>query len=91
MLGAEQGFGAFDRQTFQNVYHFLAFVIAAVGIAFGILVGKGRAGGFQNGFGNVVFRSDEPYDVLLAQRLFGEQFRDLRVLFGDEGVFFLHI
>ena len=79
VLGAEEFFGAFDREILHHVDEFTAAVIAAAGVAFCVLVGEDRAGRFQHGLVSEVFRSDQLQAVRLSPRLVLNRGIDFRV------------
>src|SRR5260370_14074188 len=56
---AEEFFGAIDRELFDLVRVFAAAVVTLARIALGVLVGKNPSHGFENGFGDEIFRWDE--------------------------------
>ena len=59
VLGAEELLGALACQRLDHVGVLAAAVVAASGVAFGVLVGKDRAGGFQHRLAGEVFRGDQ--------------------------------
>jgi hypothetical protein len=66
VFGAEQLFGAVAGEVFDDVGELAAAVVAAAGVAFGVLVGEDAAGGFEDGFGGEVFAGDEFEAGMLA-------------------------
>ena len=79
MIGAEQFFGAGDRQRFDFVDEFTAAVISLARITFGIFVGHHRALGFEHRFANDVLRRDEFEIPLQAAGFPLNRGEDLRV------------
>ena len=65
VIGAEQRLGARDRQRLGHVDEFAAAVIALAGIALGVLVRHHRAGGFEHGGADEVFRRDQLESLFL--------------------------
>ena len=59
VLGVEELFGAIASQVFDHVGEFATAVVALGGIAFGVLIGKDAAGGFQNRFRDEVLAGDQ--------------------------------
>ncbi len=57
--GTEQGLGALDRQHFDLVDEFLAFVIPPAGIALGVFVRQAGTRGLENGRRGIVLRGDQ--------------------------------
>jgi hypothetical protein len=73
VLDVEERLGAIDRERFDLVDIALALVIAAPGVAFGILVSENRPGRLQHRFRNVIIRPDQPDRIdLVALFLFYE-------------------
>ena len=66
MLSAKKLLGAFARQRFHHVGELAAAVITSPGIAFRVFVGEYRAGSFQHGFADKIFRSDQLEAFVLA-------------------------
>ncbi len=63
VIGAEQRLGARDRQRFGDVHELAAAVIALARVALGVLVRHHRAGGFEHGGADEVFRRDQLQSV----------------------------
>ena len=83
VLGAEQLLGPIDRQLLGDVDLLAAAVIAASGIALGVLVGEHRAGRVEHRLGDEVLRGDHLQRALLALELAPEHLGDLRVDLGQ--------
>ena len=64
VLGAEQLFRPVDGELLDDVHAFAAAVVTLAGIAFGVLVGEHRAGGFENRRRDKILAGDQ-FDVLL--------------------------
>ena len=90
VLGTEELLGAVDRELLDHVDILAAAVIAAAGIAFGIFVGKKRAGCLKHGLGDDVLRSDQLDLVLLTIVLFLDRIPDFGIgllqMLGEEGI-----
>ncbi len=69
VLGPENLPGPADGQGLRLVGEFAAAIIAVVGIALGVLVGKNGTGGGHDGFRSEIFRGDELQLVALARKL----------------------
>ena len=80
MSGAEQGFGALDRERFDQIGVFLPAVIAPPRITLGILVVEYRRHGFHDGGGNVVLRRNEFDAFALALHFAHDSCEDRRIL-----------
>ena len=76
---AEQLLRALDGQGLGHVHELAAAVVAAAGIALGVLVGQHRALRFQHGAGDDVLRGDQLDAVLLAAELAADRGGELRV------------
>ena len=72
---AEQLLGAIDGELLDDVDVLAAAVVAATGIAFGVLVGQHAAGGFEDGLGDDVLGRDQLDLVLLAVKLLADRAR----------------
>ncbi len=59
VVGAENLFRAVNRRLLNDIGKLTAAVITLARITFGILVGKNRTGGFENGFRDEIFRRDK--------------------------------
>src|SRR5262245_29800594 len=89
MFGAEQPPGALDGQALDHVGEFTAAVVAFARIAFGVFVGEDRAGGFQDGLGDEVFRGDQLEAFVLAAGFVLNRRVDFRIGFGQRTVMIL--
>ncbi len=69
VFGAEDLLGAIAGEVLDDVGELAAAVIALAGVAFGVLVGEDRAGGFEDGFADEVFRGDQFEAFMLAAGL----------------------
>ena len=85
VLGAEQLLGAVDRQLLGDVHLLAAAVVAAPGIALGVLVRQDRAGGLEHRLGDEVLRGDHLERVLLAVELALQHLGDRRIHLGEPG------
>ena len=85
VLGAEKLFGAVDGQGFHHVHVLAAAVVAATGVALGILVVHDAGLGFEDGLAGVVFGGDEDDAVALAGVFQFNSAKDIRVLLGEQG------
>jgi len=83
VVATEEGCGSVDGELFDGVHVFAATVVAAAGIAFGVLVGEDGSGGLEDGGADVVFRGDKLDGVSLAGLFGAETFPDFRILLGD--------
>ena len=83
VIGAEERLRAGDRQRFGDVDELAAAVVAPAWIPFGVLVGQHRAGCFEDGLADEVFRGDELEAFCLAARFVGDGSSDLRVGVGE--------
>src|SRR5215472_5844336 len=83
MLGAEEFLGAIARQVLDHVDKLAAAIVAAAGIAFGVLVGEDAAGGFENSFGSEIFARNELDLRVLALGLMADGVVNFRVNFGQ--------
>ena len=79
VLGAEELLGALAGEVLDHVGEFASAVVALAGIAFGILVGEDRAGGFEHGLADKVLRGDQLETFVLAVLLVGNGLGDLGV------------
>src|ERR1700730_14842740 len=86
MLGSEQFLRAIDSRLLDDVAPFTTAVVALARIAFGVLVGKDRAGGFKHGFTNEVLRGDQFQAVSLSRDFVIDCVGDYRIDFGEWGV-----
>jgi hypothetical protein len=80
VVGAEQRGEAAARQVLHLVDDLVAAVVAAAGIALGVLVGQHRSGGGQHGGRREVLARDELECRRLAIPLLAQQRRDLVVV-----------
>ncbi len=76
---AEELLGAVDGQLLDFVGVLAATVVALAGIALGIFVGEDGAHGFEDGFGDEVFRGNEFEAGGVAAGFVAEEIGDLRV------------
>ena len=83
VLGSEELLGAIARQVLDHVGELASAVIAFAGIAFGILVGEHRAGGFEHGFADEVLGGDQLEPFVLTALFVGDGFGDCGIDFGD--------
>ena len=81
MLGAEELLGAVACQVLHHVGEFASAVIALAGIAFGVLVGENRAGGFQYRLAHKILRGDQLQAFMLAALFVFNSQRDLGIGF----------
>ncbi len=79
VLGPEQRLGAVDRQLLGDVDPLAAAVVAAAGIALGVLVGQHRALAFEHRARHEVLRGDHLERALLALELAAQRLGDLGV------------
>ena len=82
VLGAEQALGAVDRQLLGDVDLLAAAVVAAAGVALGVLVGQHRADRFEHRLRDEVLRGDHLQRPLLAPQLGVEDVGDLGIDLG---------
>ena len=85
-LGAEERLGARDRELLGDVDDLAAAVVAATGVALGVLVGKNGALRLQHRDGNEVLGGDHLEEPALAVELAVEHIGDLGVDLGQRGV-----
>ena len=83
---AEQRLGPLDRELFGDVDLFAAAVVAATGVALGVLVREHRALRLQDRDGHEVLGRDHLEVSALALQLAVEHLRDLGVDLGEGGV-----
>jgi hypothetical protein len=83
--GAEQLFGALDRQRLHHVDEFTAAVIAGAGIAFGIFVGQHRTLRLQHRAADDVFRRNQLDLMALAAEFAADGGGDIRIGLGEGG------
>ena len=83
VVGAEQLLGALDRQFLGDVDLLAAAVVAAAGVALGVLVGQHRADRVEHGLRHEVLRGDHLQRALLAAQLALEDGGDLGVDLGQ--------
>ncbi len=79
VLGAEELLGAVDGEALDHVDELAAAVVAAAGVALGVLVRHHAAGGFQHGAADEVLRRDQLEPEVLARALVGDGLVDLRI------------
>jgi hypothetical protein len=82
IFGAKKLLGAITGEVFDHVGELAATVVAATGVAFGVLVGKDGAGRFKNGLRHEVFAGDHLQAFVLAESLMVEGCGYLRVFLG---------
>ena len=86
VLGAEQALRALDRERLGDVDVLAAAVVAAAGVALGVLVREHGALGLQHRDGNEVLARDHLEVVALAPELELENLGDLGVDLGQRRV-----
>ena len=86
VLGAEQRLGAVDRELLGDVHPLAAAVVAAPGIALGVLVGQHRALALEHRAGHEVLRGDHLERALLALELAAQDLGDLGIDLGERAV-----
>jgi hypothetical protein len=86
VLGSEQRGGAVDGELLGDVDPLAAAVVAAAGVALGVLVGEHRALAFEHGARHEVLRGDHLERALLAIELAPQHLRDLGVHLGERAV-----
>ncbi len=59
VFGPEESLGTIARDVLDDVGELAAAIVALAGIAFGVLVGKDAAGGFEDGFGGEILAGYE--------------------------------
>src|SRR5260370_3952523 len=74
---AEEFLGAIDGELFDFVGVFATTVVTLAWVAFSVLVGEDGAHGFEDGFGDEVFRRDEFQPRGLAPGFVAEEAGDL--------------
>ncbi len=84
-LAVEQLLGALDGQVLDQVVLLAAGVVAAAGVAFGVLVGHARAGGGHHGGRSMVLAGDHFQRGVLTLFFGGDQVGDLGVVGGQDG------
>ena len=72
VVAAEERLGALDGESFDAVDILLALVVAASGVALGVLVRESGPRGGEHGIGHEVLRRNEPQLARLALVLFGD-------------------
>ena len=83
VVGAEERLRAGDRGPLGHVDELAAAVVALARIAFGVLVGHHRAGGFEHGAADEVLRRDELEAAVLAVQLVADGAGDLGIGLGE--------
>ena len=86
VLGAEQLLGAVDRELLGDVDPLAAAVVAAAGIALGVLVGQHRALAFEHRPRHEVLGGDHLQRRLLAMQLARQRVGDLGIHLGERTV-----
>ncbi len=86
VLGAEQGLGAVDGKLLGDVDPLAPAVVAASGIALGVLVGEHRSLAFEHRLGHEVLGGDHLQGLLLAAQLAVYRRGDLGVHLGQRAV-----
>ena len=79
VLGAEELLGAGDGEVLDDVDDLAAAIIAAAGVAFGVLVGQHRPDGLQHGVGDEVLGGDQLEVPVLPLRFFAQSLGDLGI------------
>ena len=79
VLGAEERLGARDGCALDHVDVLAAAVVAAAGIAFGVLVREHRAGRVEDGTADEILGRDQLEAGVLAVQLAADRLLDLRV------------
>ena len=82
-VGTEQFFCTVDGKLFGNVDVLAASVVAATGVALGVLVGKHRSRGLEHRGAGVVFRSDHHQLFTLALFFIFDDSLDFRIDSGN--------
>ena len=90
VLGAEELLGALDRQPLDHVDELAAAVVAAAGVALGVLVGEHAARRFEHRAADEVLRGDELEPFVLPSALVGDGGRNLGIG-GREGLIRRHV
>ena len=85
VLGAEQLLGAIDRQLLDLVDDLAAAVVAAAGIALGVLVRRHRADGLEHARPGEVLGCDQLDLRALPLELAAEERSDFRIDVGEAG------
>jgi hypothetical protein len=83
VVRTEQRLRAGDRRALGDVDELTPAVIALPRVAFGVLVGHHRPGGFEHGAADEVFRRDELEAAVLPVPLVADRAGDLGVGFGE--------
>ena len=86
VLRSEECLGAVDRELLGDVHALAASVVAAAGVALGVLVRQHRALAFEHGARREVLGRDRLQRMLLALELAVEDRGDLRVHVGERTV-----
>ena len=86
VVAAEHLLGALDRQLLGDVDPLAAAVVAAAGVALGVLVREHRALALEDRLGHEVLRGDHLQRALLALELVREDVRNLRIDVGKRAV-----
>ena len=86
VVAAEDLLGALDRQVLGHVDPLAAAVVAAAGVALGVLVREHRALAVEHGLGHEVLGGDHLQRALLALELVREDVGDLRIDLGEGAV-----
>ena len=84
VLGAEEAVEALDGEGLGDVDELAAGVVAAAGVALGVLVGHDGGGGLEDGLRRVVLGGDEDEGVLLAEDLLPDGFSGLGVAVDED-------
>jgi len=82
---AEEGFRALDGEGLGDVHLGAAAIVAAAGVAFGVLVGEDGALGFEDGGRDDVLAGDQLDAVLLPGQLAGDGGGEFGVGVGEGG------
>ena len=83
MLGPEERLGPIAGQVFHYVDELATAVVAAAGIAFGVLIGQHAAHALHDGGTGVVLAGDHFQAVALALDFAGDSRPDFRVVLFD--------
>ena len=86
VFGAEQFPGAVDGEGFDHIHKFAAAVVAASGVALGVLVAHQLGLRLHHGFAGVVFGGDEDDGIALAAVFAGDSVGNGGVKAGQQGV-----
>jgi hypothetical protein len=85
VCGTKEGLCAAEREGLGDVDELAATVVAATGVALGVLVGENGTLRFKDGAGNEVLARDHLECAALAAEFAVEDRSDLRVDLGERG------